>query len=240
MNLVLFRSDEERRTLLRDDRRFQHLVSVLRIVPGDRVAVGIVGGAVTSARVTTVEPERIVLDWDGDDSPAQPLLPLTVVVGHPRPIVLRRLVKDLATLGVSRILVFRGELSEKSYLESSIWSDGSLDEALLLGAEQAGTTVFPSVSRLWSLERAIAAVSGDSVVVFSPDGPARPRDVLAELRGSSEVAVVLGPERGFSEKEENLIARTRCTRVRMGERTIRTETACLLAVGAVATATGWW
>ncbi len=240
MNLILFRPDEERRTLLREDRRFRHLVSVLRVVPGDRIAVGIVGGAVTSARITTVDRERIVLAWDGDDSPVRALLPLSVVVGHPRPIVLRRLVKDLATLGVSRILVFRGELSEKSYLESSIWSDGSLDEALLAGAEQAGSTVFPSVSRLWSLERALDAVSSDSVVVFSSDGPARPRDVLAGLAGASGVAVVLGPERGFSEMEENLIARTRCTRVRMGERTIRTETACLLAVGAVATATGWW
>lgn len=240
MNLVLFRVDDDRRTLLRDDRRFKHLVSVLRVVPGDRVAVGVVGGSVTSARITAVESERIVLEWDRDGSPTPPLLPLTVVVGHPRPIVLRRLVKDLTTLGVSRIVVFRGELSEKSYLESSIWSDGSLDEALIAGAEQAGTTVFPSIERAWSLDRAVATVSRAGVVVFTPDGPKKPRDVLAALDRSSGIAVVLGPERGFSDAEEDLLSRIDCTRVRLGDRTIRTETACLLAVGAVATATGWW
>ncbi|MCK7479781.1 MAG: hypothetical protein M0C28_22700 [Candidatus Moduliflexus flocculans] len=48
-----------------------------------------------------------------------PLRPVTLVLGFPRPIQVARILKDLCSLGVRRILMAATDLGEKSYAESS-------------------------------------------------------------------------------------------------------------------------
>ena len=64
-----------------------------------------------------------------------PKIPLTVVLALPRPKVLNRILLDLTSLGVSRIVLLNSWRVEKSY-----WSSPALDESALLETRMLAVT----------------------------------------------------------------------------------------------------
>ena len=259
MNLLLLERRELGRPLPYNDRRARHVREVLRAAPGDTLAVGIVEGPRGEAVLLNHSAEtglvlgelHVVAEGPGGGTPDR-LHPVSLLLGHVRPIVMKRLLKDLTTLGLERVLVFPGELGEKSYLSSTMWRDGTVRSRLLDGASQAGVTCLPAIERHHTLRRALQAVgsapsSGPTSLrlLCAPSG----RDMLDALRGGSnaetevaeprasalprggQVALAVGPERGFTAAEERQLTDAGFTPVSLGERILRTETAALLATG---------
>lgn len=66
-------------------------------------------------------------------------------------------------------------------------------------------------------------------ILLSPEGAKR----LRELEIGAAVTLAAGPEAGFSEEEEAALERAGFTRVRLGPRVLRTETAALAAIAAL-------
>ena len=48
------------------------------------------------------------------------LFPLKMIIGFPRPIQLKRLLRDIAALGVCEVHLTGTELGEKSYMQSNL------------------------------------------------------------------------------------------------------------------------
>ncbi|MFW5814424.1 MAG: 16S rRNA (uracil(1498)-N(3))-methyltransferase [Spirochaetota bacterium] len=157
MNLLLLEPGE--RVLDRSDPRARHIRKVLRLRTGDEVRAGEVGGPVGIARIADDDSGTFALEFEPREAP-RALPPVCLIVGHPRPIVLRRLLRDLTTIGPAGIVVTHTDLGEKSYYESNLWAD--VRTPLLDGAAQGGTTLLPSVRKAGSL--AEAARAADSVV----------------------------------------------------------------------------
>lgn len=159
MNRALFLPEEIQDGVVRlprSDRRAEHIRSVLRAAVGDRVQVGMVNGQRGEAEVGAVDRSGVVLRRLLLPQPPDVLYPITLQLGHPRPIVLRRILKDAATAGFCRIDIIRSQLGERSYMESSLWQDErQLQELLVLGAEQAGGSRIPELRRFWSLDRCL-------------------------------------------------------------------------------------
>jgi len=117
MNLILFDDDEVDSDLDYTDPRAVHIREILHLEKGDDFAAGIIGGPRGRARLNA----RGVSGWKWtftalEDSP--PLLPLTLILGCPRPPVARRLLKDMSSLGLREIRVSstRKILSEQQTL----------------------------------------------------------------------------------------------------------------------------
>ncbi|MFP4430499.1 MAG: RsmE family RNA methyltransferase [Spirochaetota bacterium] len=257
MNIVLFEPGEELRPLPREDPRGSHLIQILKVVPGQSVRAGIVGGAEGTIEITAVTPAAVVFVWrPGEPEVVQPeaALPgrpgrepgsrLLVLLGHPRPPVLRRLFKDLTTIGAAEILVAAGELTEKSYFDSKIWEPGALRGALIEGAAQGGTTRIPEVRRFYALRRAVEYLDNASspgpgagelrllldqyaeCPLFSlPSGCGRPSATTQTHRRG---VLSVGPERGWTEAERSSLLDAGFRAVGLGDRTLRTETAALV------------
>lgn len=255
MNRILFREDEWGVALDYRDPRAKHVREVLRAATGDRIAVGIVGGAKGSAPILAhSRGEGLRLGpMDVQARVPDPTYPLTLLLGHVRPIVMRRLLKDLTSLGVERIAVFPGELGEKSYLKSNLWSDARVEERLIDGASQAGVTGLPRVERYSSLRRALEGVAPEGAArdqaagapatagagrsfLLDPAGVPLAEAVLR--RGGGEpaperVCCAVGPERGFTPREVAQLEEAGFETVSLGDRILRSETAALLATGMV-------
>jgi RsmE family RNA methyltransferase len=163
-------------------------------------------------------------------------------VGFPRPIQLRRLLRDLSNLGVGEIDLLGTELGEKSYRETKLLSDGGARSALIEGAVQARDTLLPRLSNYespeaWLRERpwdrfspGIAAPGGRASPILIAADNVRPEGSLAlfpSVRGAMVVAV--GSERGWSDKERDALEEAGFTRLSLGSRALRTETACVAA-----------
>ena len=152
VNLILFEIGELGKPLSRRDDRAVHLLKVLRKKNGDTFDAGIIGGGRGTGRI-----EKIGLDGSvsfsldaNEDPPSR--LPVRVAVGFPRPIQIRRLLRDLSSLGVGAIDLFGTELGEKSYRDTKLFKDGGARAALVEGAVQSRDTVLPELSVFAALE----------------------------------------------------------------------------------------
>ncbi|AFG38089.1 16S rRNA (uracil(1498)-N(3))-methyltransferase [Spirochaeta africana] len=249
MNRALFLPEEIQDGVVRlprSDRRAEHIRSVLRAAVGDRVQVGMVNGQRGEAEVGAVDRSGVVLRRLLLPQPPDVLYPITLQLGHPRPIVLRRILKDAATAGFCRIDIIRSQLGERSYMESSLWQDErQLQELLVLGAEQAGGSRIPELRRFWSLDRCLQKGGyPDTALRFllHPGVPGSldlsaactPASASGSKPGSStdcrEVLVAIGSERGWSEGEVQQFLHAGYRPVGLGDRILRTETAVQWAI----------
>ena len=237
VNIILFEADEIGRPLAKRDERTVHLTKVLHKGPLSVFEAGIIGGKRGTGRIEAVEADgslRVSLDLS--ETPP-PLFPVRLAVGFPRPIQLRRLLRDLSSLGVASIDLVGTELGEKSYRDTNLLTDGGARSALVEGAAQARDTRLPELvtwptlgawlaARPWG-EGPVALVAPDNV---RPAASFAALEIDAEFESGGEVVLAVGSERGWSDREREALEAAGFTRASMGARALRTETACVAAV----------
>jgi RsmE family RNA methyltransferase len=245
MNLILFEADELGAPLPKRDERAVHLVKVLHKVRGDSFEAGIIGGGIARGRIEAVEEDGALRILFEEREPAPERHPVRVAVGFPRPIQLRRLLRDLSSLGVAAIDLMGTELGEKSYRDTKLLDDGGARAALIEGAAQARDTLLPELAvysslgawlqaRPWERDGAAAVAGLPPIALAAPDN-VRPGCAFSALpvrgvQAAGEFVIAVGSERGWSDGERERLEKAGFVRVSMGARALRTETACVAAV----------
>jgi 16S rRNA (uracil1498-N3)-methyltransferase len=237
MNMLIL--EEGERLLPPQDPRARHILKILKKGPGDTLLAGIAGGEAGLARVISVGPEGISLDFEASGSPA-PLHPLTLVLGFPRPIQLGRILKDLTSLGAGKIVLAHTELGEKSYVQSSFLKEGGIRPSLIEGAAQAASPLLPRVTWAWSLGAALDDVESGAGLASGGAGPGpqcyaldnkEPSLTLsaAPIKRGGPLFLAVGSERGWSDAERALLRERGYALASLGQRVLKTETAALVA-----------
>jgi len=258
VNIILFEPAEIGKPLPRRDERTLHILKVLRKKAGDTFDAGIIGGNIGLGHIDAVRLDgSIVYSLDLRQQPP-PRYPVRVAVGFPRPIQIRRLLRDLSNLGLEAVDLIGTELGEKSYRDTKLLTDGGAHAALVEGAVQARDTRIPALSvypcledwlagRPWDrpLPSAFPSASGKtgrplwsvyagdnfsrSPILIALDN-VRPEGSLALLSALGQPMVMaVGCERGWSDREREELEKAGFLRLSMGERALRTETACVAA-----------
>jgi RsmE family RNA methyltransferase len=229
MNIVLIEPGE--RFFPRGDERYAHIRKVLRKGANDSFLAGEIDGPKGPAVIEGMDERGCSFSFEGRE-PSVPLYPITVIVGFPRPIQLKRLLRDLASLGVASISLCATELGEKSYLESTLVDRGAARAALLDGCMQAGMTALPTLemreSAAESIERDVPRDAARVILDVAEGAPSLARLSLGE--GESALALAVGSERGWTEGERALFRSRGFQTTGLGPRILRTETACVAAV----------
>lgn len=230
MNLLLLRGEE--RHLPAADPRARHITSILRLGPGDTLRAGIIGGTVGTATITSITDGSVALEYHAEDE-SESLSDIRMLLGHPRPLVLKRLLRDLTTIGVGAIHVVHSDLGERSYFDSSAWDD--VKGALLEGASIGGTTTIPEVRRFGSLDEAVSELDSGTAVRLVPhihtdDERADRRPLTRVLRdlGPARAVAAVGSERGWSARELSMLVNAGFLGVTLGPRILRTENAAAI------------
>jgi len=111
-------------------------------------------------------------------------------------------------------------------------------------AEQCGILAVPEIRPPAALDRALAGLEPDRLLVFcDEDAPLTdPVDALRPHRNRPfKLAVVVGPEGGFTDEERALVAARESTvRVSLGPRILRADTAAVAALALVQATLGDW
>ncbi len=217
MNIILFEKDV--RHFDKSDDRCLHLKKVLHAAEGSSFIAGEVQGKRGKGIITSLE-DGVDFDFLPEEEDSA-LLPLTVILGQVRPICMRRILRELVSLGVRRIVLTLTELGEKSYCSSALYTSGEYKDILLSGAMQAGHTGVSEVIFADSVQKAIDHASGRRLILDNVIGAKR----FKELGICDEITIAVGPERGWSEKERNTFLQNGFEPVLMGSRILRTETA---------------
>ena len=252
VNLILFESHELGKALPRRDERTIHLLKTLHKKTGDTFDAGILGGQRGSGVIEKINLDgSILVSLRPHESPP-PRLPIRVAVGFPRPIQIRRLLRDLSSLGVEAIDLVGTELGEKSYRDTKLLDDGGARAALIEGAAQSRDTVIPELAVYSRLEDWLRERPWDPAVhapVFMPQNETQPRRFAAQVplliaadnvrpEGAMSrisptrrpVTLAIGSERGWTDRERDLLEAAGFLRMSLGGRALRTETACVAAV----------
>ncbi|WP_020410698.1 16S rRNA (uracil(1498)-N(3))-methyltransferase [Hahella ganghwensis] len=227
MNFLLFSEEElsaDGRTLYLSagDRRAEHLTSVLKPKPQDSLKVGQINGNMGSARIIDITHEGYQLQVDLV-SPPPPGLDLTLILALPRPKMMRRVIENIAALGVKHLILLNAYKVEKSYWQTPWLTEDTLRHHCLLGLEQAGDTILPRIElkKLFKpfVEDELPGIIGNrSAWVAHPGSERGIPDTPASM------VLTIGPEGGFTPYEIGKLEEAGCQSFNLGTRILRVET----------------
>jgi 16S rRNA (uracil1498-N3)-methyltransferase len=231
MNLLLLESHEitADNTVILSDRRSEHIIRILACKPGDTVKVGVINGPVGTGEIVSIKNTEVVLRFTPEGPPSeQP--PLDLILGLVRPIMLKKILAQAASLGVGRIFLINANRVEKSFFGASLLKNERYRSYIIEGLEQAKVTYLPQVSIhqrfrpfVEDFVPTIAKSYGRLLLAHPEAGEALKQVTGTEISGRTLLAV--GPEGGWVDFEIEKFLGQSFVAVSIGDRVLRTDTA---------------
>jgi 16S rRNA (uracil1498-N3)-methyltransferase len=233
MNMMLLSPGEIGSPIPRSDDRVRHILKILKKRKGEDVLAGVLDGRIGRARIESLDGAGAVFSFS-EEGLAEPPRNIVLLLGLPRPIQANRILKDIATLGVRRIILCSTDLGEASYARAGFYEERGWERALREGASQAANPRLPEVSIHGSIGAGFEALDGSAegaLRVALDIGESLPR--LSSLAFGAEKGAILavGSERGWSDGERSLLSASGFISASLGSRVLRTETAAIVGAG---------
>ncbi len=235
MNIIILRQEEltEDGRVSLFDRRAKHIVSVLRGKPGQSVRIGILNGSIGTGVIEDINTTDVHLSCSFNGFARPSLAGIDLILAMPRPLVMKRLLAPLASLGIGRIFLTNAAKVEKCYYGTHWLRAENYEPLLIEGLEQTGDTRLPEVTIIRRLKPFVE----DRLDEFFPSGArilAHPShaDDTHEIptRYTAPVVLALGPDGGWTPYETDMFDRHGFVRMSLGARTLRTDVACIALI----------
>lgn len=208
----------------------RHLTKVMRGQVGDRVELVNGKGILAQARVVACAPEvRVEISKLFQEPPAS--LEIAIAQAIPRMNRLEYIVEKGTELGMTALLLFPGERSEKETLSPT--QTRRLEALAVAAMKQSGRLYLPEIRLLPSLG-SLALQEGDLAFYGDP----KP-DVLLfweawpQKLTARRILFFVGPEAGFSAREESWLKKQHVRGVSLHQHVLRTDTAPLVALSLI-------
>jgi RsmE family RNA methyltransferase len=207
--------------------RLEHIRTILGAKVGDTLTAGQLHGKIGTATITSLTDSCATLQTRLTREPPPPL-PLTMVLALPRPKALRRILRNVAELGIKELYLVNAYKVEKSYWDSPLLHEEAIHTFLTEGLSQAKDTVLPQVFlkkrfRPFVEDELPALALGKEAFIAHPyqASPAPAASPHPRL-------VAIGPEGGFIPFEVELLQQQGLQAIQIGERIYRVENALTL------------
>lgn len=207
---------------------FHHLAHVVRIKPQETIELINGKGALASALIESIERHQAkarVLSCKKEPSPSYELILAQAIPRQPR---LEYIVEKSVELGITKLCLFPGELSEKKTLSPS--QIERVNHILISAMKQCGRLFIPELVLApsilsWNLSSLpTSCFFGDTrqdAPLFFKALQERPKSVL----------IAIGPEKGFHTKEVSCMETTlHMQGVHLHSNILRTDTAAICAL----------
>ena len=232
MNLILLFDDDflEPQRVRLTGRRLAYVRTVHRAAVGDTLRVGRLHGRMGTGVVTRLDDAELTMDVALEHDPPTRLA-LTLLLALPRPKALRRLLQYAAAIGLQRVVLLNTWRVEKSFWASPALREAALREQLLLGLEQGGDTLPPTVELRQRfkpfVEDELRGLSAGTCALVAHPAAAQacPRAV------DQPMTLAVGPEGGFTPYEVDLLCAHGFAAVSLGPRRLRVEHAVPALLG---------
>lgn len=219
---------------------FIHLKKVLRLGPGDSLAIFNGKGLELFGRIESIGQRSAIISIEGrSDKAVESALDLVLLQGllkGDRPEFIVQKATELGLTGICFYTTARtvpkvdGEGAEKKLLR---WKKAAIE-----AAKQCGRTTLPRITLTSGLKEAVQGAEAElKLLLWEKEGAAG----LAELlkgRSPGSTALLVGPEGGLSEDEAMLAQGAGFLKAGMGPRILRAETAAVAASAIVQYAFG--
>ena len=206
------------------DRRYEHIVKILKLSVGGTIKTGIINGNTGTGTILATHQTGLRLKVELSIKPERQL-PLTVILALPRPKMLKRILQNCASLGVASLYLINSYRVEKSYWQSPCLDEKAIRKHILLGLEQAGATTLPQVIlrkrfKPFVEDELERVAEGTVCLVAHPDC-----NEPAPVSLNKPATLAIGPEGGFIPYEIDKLVEYGFTSVSLGKRILKVETA---------------
>lgn len=211
-------------------RRAEHVRTVLRAAEGDELRAGIIDGPGAVARIVRLSDAHC--DVEIREVPEVELPPpptADLLLALPRPKFLKRILPQLATLGVRRLYLTAAKRVERFYFDTHLLKPEHYLPLVVEGLEQAMDTRMPEIHIVRPLrnflrdELAPRYAAGHKLLAHP--GPRSAPSVVPPA--GEPLLVAIGPEGGWTDEEVALFDGLGFTRFSLGDRILRTDMACV-------------
>lgn len=211
-------------------RQLQHTLETLGSEIGSELKVGRLNGRRGRAEIVSLDAHAMELHITWLSEPP-PTLPCTLILALPRPKMLKRTLQTCATMGIKNIYLINAWKVEKSFWQSPWLTDEKIHENLVLGLEQTGDTILPSV-HLRKLFKPFVEDELPDIVQSGPAFLAHPGATNAcPVAHNAPCTLAVGPEGGFTPYEAGKLMEAGFDAVSLGPRILRVETAVPALLG---------
>lgn len=224
-------------TIMLPAKQVHYLISVLRVRAGEHLVLfnasdGEWQGEITFASKKSVEVKLSEKLREAKASPDLWLLFAPIKAGR-----IDFLVEKATELGVSHIFPIHTD-----YTNASRVNHERLHAQAIEAAEQCERFDIPQLHDYQPLEKRLCDWPPERVLLYCDEsGGGQPLGEAIKTHNGAKLAVLVGPEGGFSPKERDWLRRQPYTvAVGLGPRILRAETAALTALACIQCATGDW
>ena len=209
----------------------QHVSKALRLKAGDALTVFDGRGGEFEAVIQRVDRERVeVKVGAGRDVERESALSIGLVQGLPEADKMDWIIQKAVELGVAWIQPLMCDRSvvrlsgERAARREAHWR-----RVAVAACEQSGRNRIPEVRPTLPFQGWIAEATGIARWMLHPEGS----PLASHARPDSAFELLVGPEGGLSDREDELALARGCEPLALGPRVLRTETAPIAALAAI-------
>ena len=238
MNRILFEKGEIRDGVATfGGERAEHVLNVLHGEVGQILKTGEVDGPIGTSTIQSIEQSEqsnsftITVRCSHAEGSRRPWVDL--ILAPPRPRVMKRLLPQLATLGVGRIFLVGAKKVEKDFWGATLLKPENYRPLLIDGLMQAGTSILPTLEtrrnfRKFVTEELDALFPSPTRIVAHPYGASDNLTIAPSDQSNNQtILLAIGPEGGWTDEEVALLEEHGFTRYSLGSRILRTDTATI-------------
>jgi len=222
--MYLFYSDHSRifeNKLVLGEEEARHAIRVLRHKTGDKISVTDGEGTLYEAVITDINQQTVTAEITNIKHypPDNPQLSLAIGIIKKRD-RLEFAIEKCVELGINKILIYRGDHSEKTGVREE-----RIHKIILRAMKQSLRFHLPKAVIKNSLEDTLRSEKFTGIIAADET---KKRVKTANLNVSGHHLLVIGPEGGYSESERRLLDSFNADKISLGKHRLRTETAAIV------------
>lgn len=211
-----------------------HHIQVLRLAPTDPIMLFNGEGGEYTATLATVEKRRATAEITGfSDREVELAHAVTLAQALPEGAKMDWIIEKAVELGVTRIQPLAAQrcvvrlAAERAQKKLQHWQG-----IAIAAAEQCGRNRVPAVADIANFPAWLAQQDTSQRLLLTPRADMKLTE-WARQQPPQALTLLIGPEGGFSDEEEDIARRHGAIPVSMGSRILRTETAGMAALAAL-------
>lgn len=210
-----------------------HLRNVVRLDNGEIIRIIDGEGVVITATITKIETDLTIAKIETQEIHDKSTPSITLLQGIPKSDKMELILQKTTELGVNQIIPI---ITERSLQQPSKNRIDRWQRIILSATKQSGQAWLPKLSDIQILQDCIHTTQTyDLTLIFwEKESDQHIKLVLRDHPEVKSVAIIIGPEGGFTDNEAYTSIEMGCIPVKLCSNILRTETAAIAGVSMVA------
>lgn len=222
----------ENSSVILDGDEFHHLANVMRARVGEKVCLFNGNGTFYFGEITQINKKNaeILINYS-KKSENEPKINLTIYQALAKGDKLSLVMQKITEIGASEMAIFDSDFCD---VKTNTTRVDRLETIAISASKQCGRATITKQTGVFKLSEVAKKINNyDAFLVAyeAEDGLTLSNFLIANKTSLKNIAIMIGAEGGFSEKEIELLKTNGAKIVSLGNRILRTETASIVCAG---------